>query len=127
VRLANLHVLLVDDDLDSLALVREVLETAGAQVTAVAGAREGLEARGPVDFVITDIGMPEVDGYELLRHLRIRNAGRDLPAIALTAYARQEDAEKARQAGFQEHLTKPVDPAELLKAVASWGRCTRSP
>jgi CheY-like chemotaxis protein len=67
------------------------------------------------DLVVTDIGMPDVDGYELVR--RLRESGSTLPAIALTAYARPEDAARAREAGFQRHIAKPVDVQEFLSAV----------
>ena len=72
---------------------------------------------GPPDVLISDIRMPVEDGYELIRSLR--DAGIETPAIALTAFARREDADQARAAGYQIHLTKPVDAARLVDAVAT--------
>jgi CheY-like chemotaxis protein len=95
------------------------LENAGASVDAVASAREArreIEADAP-DVLISDIRMPEEDGYSLIRSLR--TAGNETPAIALTALARREDAEEARAAGFQAHIAKPVDSTGLIDAVAS--------
>jgi CheY-like chemotaxis protein len=77
---------------------------------------------GPFDLIISDIGMPEVDGYEFIRTLRARSAVPHVPAIALTAYARLQDVELAKKAGFQEHLPKPVDERLLLKTVKRWSR-----
>jgi PAS domain S-box-containing protein len=124
--LERMRVLVVEDDRDSLELVREVLEDAGAQVTAVHSAREALEAEGPFDVIVSDIGMPEMDGYSLVRHIRSREHGGAVPAVALTAYARAEDSDLARRSGFQEHLAKPVKPADLVEAVARWKRPQRS-
>ena len=77
------------------------------------------------DIVLADIGMPERDGYDLLREVRMRppEQGGDLPAVAMTAYARPEDRERAIAAGFQEHVRKPVDPAELLRVLARLAGC----
>ena len=117
-RLAAVRVLVVEDDDDTRELVRATLEHAGAQVEAVASAsdarREILE-EAP-DVLVADIRMPEESGYSLVESLR--TAGVTTPAIALTAYARREDAEKARTAGFQMHLAKPIDAARLIDAVA---------
>ena len=118
--LDGLSVLVVDDERDSLELVRLVLEGAGASVTTVTSARDALDAHGPFDVIISDIGMPEVDGYTFMRRLRSRDADARVPAIALTAYARVEDAERALRAGFQQHLAKPVDAYKLLEIVDSW-------
>jgi signal transduction histidine kinase len=113
-RLEGISVLVVDDDQDSLELLRVLLEEAGAKVTAVTSARSALEGaeRRAFDLVVSDIGMPEMDGYAFIRSLRERRAA--VPAIALTAYARAEDAERARRAGYQEHVAKPVDGATLV-------------
>ena len=95
------------------------LERAGASVETVASsqdARREVLSDAP-DVLISDIRMPEEDGYQLIRSLR--DAGIDTPAIALTAYARREDADEARAAGYQIHLTKPVDAARLVDAVAT--------
>lgn len=111
------RVLVVDDDRDSLELLRELLESAGAIVTAANGVEQALAEPGQFDIIISDIGMPSKDGYELIQRIRARDSGSDVPVIALTAYARAEDALRARRAGFQEHLAKPVDPNELLATV----------
>jgi len=123
--LEGVRVLAVDDDADSLEVLRMVLTTAGATVTPAASARDAFElfdTRGPFDLIISDIGMPEVDGYSFIRTVRARPVGSDVPAIALTAYARSEDAELARRAGYQDHLAKPVDERLLLQTVTRWSR-----
>jgi PAS domain S-box-containing protein len=117
--LESVRVLVVEDDSDSLGLVRELLESAGARVIAAASARAALAVTDPYDVIVSDIGMAEMDGYAMLKELRARG-GESVPAIALTAYARAEDAHQARRAGFQEHLSKPVDPGRLLDAIARW-------
>jgi len=118
-RLNAVRVLLVEDDDDTRELVRATLENAGASVEAVAtadDARRELLA-DPPDVLISDIRMPEEDGYSLIRSLR--SAGVVLPAIALTAYARREDADDAYAAGFQVHLPKPIDAGRLIDAVTT--------
>ena len=111
--------MVVEDDEDTRELVRATLEHAGAQVEAVGSAsearREMLE-ESP-DVLVSDIRMPEEDGYSLIQSLR--TAGVTTPAIALTANARREDAEEARSAGFQIHLAKPIDATRLVEAVAT--------
>jgi signal transduction histidine kinase/CheY-like chemotaxis protein len=112
------RVLLVEDDDATRELVRATLESAGASVEAVAtasDARREMLTEAP-DVLISDIRMPEEDGYSLLRSLR--GAGIETPAIALTAYARREDADEAHAAGYQIHLPKPIDAARLVDAVA---------
>lgn len=118
-RLDAARVLVVEDDDDARELVRATLEGAGAAVETVASARDArreLLASRP-DVLISDIRMLEEDGYALLRSLRA--AGIDTPAIALTAYARREDADEARAAGFQIHLPKPLDAGRLVDAVVT--------
>ena len=118
-RLDAARVLVVEDDADARELVKATLERAGASVETVGNshdARREVLADAP-DVLISDIRMPEEDGYELLRSLR--EAGVETPAIALTAYARREDADEARAAGYQIHLAKPVDAARLVDAVAT--------
>jgi CheY-like chemotaxis protein len=127
--LRGTRILVVDDDSDALMLVREILETTGADVTTVDSAKAALdcvESARP-DVLIADLGMPEMDGFELISQLRhARNvAVRDVPAAALTAYARSEDRAKALRTGFQMHLAKPIDPGELMAAVASLARRNR--
>ena len=121
--LRGIRILVVDDDSDALALVREILETTGAEVATVDSAKAALqevETARP-DVLIADLGMPDMDGFELISQLRhARNSAvRDVPAAALTAYARSEDRAKALRTGFQMHLAKPIDPSELMAAVAS--------
>jgi PAS domain S-box-containing protein len=124
--LHGVSVLAVDDDADARALVCETLEGRGAHVVAVDSADEALEmlARRRPDVLIADIGMAHRDGFELIERIRQspNQSLRDIPAAALTAYARAEDRMKALQRGFHMHLAKPVDPAELIVAVASLAR-----
>jgi signal transduction histidine kinase/ActR/RegA family two-component response regulator len=118
-RLTAVRVLVVEDDEDTRELVRTTLEHAGAQVEAVGSASEARRemAEESPDVLVSDIRMPEEDGYSLIQSLR--TAGVTTPAIALTANARREDAEEARSAGFQLHLAKPIDAARLVEAVAT--------
>ena len=122
VMLHGLRVLAVDDDADSLDLLAFVLSEYGAEVTAVASASEALEifAQLKPDLLIFDISMPEVDGYALLSQIRNLQALNDkqIPAIALTAMAANDARLAAMAAGFQIYLTKPVDIASLITAVA---------
>jgi signal transduction histidine kinase/ActR/RegA family two-component response regulator len=117
-RLDAARVLVVEDDEDARELVRVTLEDAGAYVETAATARDARREilAGPPDVLISDIRMAEEDGYSLIRSLRA--AGIATPAIALTAYARHEDADEARAAGFQTHLAKPVDAERLVDAIA---------
>jgi signal transduction histidine kinase/ActR/RegA family two-component response regulator len=121
--LAGLRVLVVDDQSDARDLIRRVLEDCAATVITAATAEEALElieAERP-HILISDIGMPESDGFELLRRVRTlpANRGGRIPAIALTAFARSEDRTRALRAGFVVHVSKPVDPSELVATVAS--------
>ena len=121
--LAGLRVLIVDDEADARTLARRVLEERGAEVVAVGSAAEALAAvddKRELSVVVSDIGMPEHDGYELITRMRALpgNAGR-IPAIALTALARDEDRKRTLLAGYQVHISKPVDPAELVTVIAS--------
>ena len=99
-----------------------MLETAGAPVTTAASATEALEtlARQPHDVLVADIGMPGMDGLQLIRAIRQLDApARNIPAAALTAYARAQDRITSLASGFQMHLVKPIDPVELVVAIAS--------
>jgi len=120
--LDGLKVMVVDDEPDARWFVARVLEECKAQVTAVGSAAEALAvvSRLRPDVLVSDIGMPRIDGYEMLRTLRSRRPedGGRIPAVALTAYASAEDRERALAAGYQRHLTKPIDPADLVDAVA---------
>ena len=121
--LRGVSVLTVDDEPDALALVSEVLQAAGARVTTAASAAEALkilDADVP-DVVVADLGMPHVDGFQFIDRVRRHHNSRvrDVPAAALTAYARSEDRIRALRAGFQMHLAKPIDPAELVTTIAA--------
>lgn len=121
--LRGVRVLLVDDDEDTLRVIETILRRGGAEVTATSSAAEALEAygRSKPDVLLADISMPEVDGYGLLSRVRSLSGegGGAAPAIALTAHAGQADRERALGAGFQAHLTKPVEPDRLLEVVAA--------
>jgi PAS domain S-box-containing protein len=129
--LVSISVLIVEDEPDARELIRRVLEDQGAIVAAAASGAEALEILETMrpDVLISDIGMPEMDGYTLIRRVRSvpRNGARELPAIALTAFARSEDRTRAMLAGFQAHLSKPVEPAELVATVASLTGAMRRP
>jgi len=122
-RLEGIRVLLVEDDEDSRKLLGLMLTRQGAEVTSTASSAEALDAFGQMlpDVVVSDIGMAEVDGYELMRKVRALPAegGGLTPAIALTGYATRKDRERALSAGYQLHLAKPVEPADLVAAIAS--------
>jgi signal transduction histidine kinase/CheY-like chemotaxis protein len=124
-RLDGLRLLLVDDEADALELVSEVLREQGAEVHGVASARQALEALPTLrpHVLVSDIGMPEMDGIALVRAIRAlpSERGGQTPAIALTAFARAEDRQRALAAGYQEHLSKPVEIAPLSRAVARLG------
>ena len=126
VNLAGLQVLVVDDDADATTLMREVLEAAGASVITAGSGAEALRvlATTAAAVLVTDIGMPGMDGFELVGELRRSPnlALRNLPAAALTAYARSEDRTRSLKQGFQMHLAKPIDPVELVAAVAALAR-----
>jgi CheY-like chemotaxis protein/anti-sigma regulatory factor (Ser/Thr protein kinase) len=122
-RLDGLRVLVVDDEPDTRETLKAGLGQCGAEVVAVASAAEALEAieKSAPDLLISDIGMPEEDGYELMRRVRTLppEVGGRVPAIALTAYARTEDRMHALRAGYQMHVPKPVELAELAAVAAS--------
>ena len=121
--LARIHVVCVDDDADALGLMEAVLTGLGARVTCARSVAEALSAlhREAPDLLISDIAMPEADGYALIRAVRASPiaAIRDLPAAAVTAYATAADRSRAVLAGFQSHLPKPVEPHELAALVAT--------
>ena len=130
IKLDDLRVLVVDDEPDARELVRSVLTQAGAMVTTAASAVDGLELvkTAKPDVIISDIGMPERDGYQLIRDIRAlpSNSGGNTPAVALTAFARSEDRTRALIAGYQVHLSKPIEPHELVVTIASlMGRMPR--
>lgn len=120
--LRGLRVLVVDDEADGRELIKRVLADRNAEVTTAETAAEALALlpRIRAQLLLSDIGMPDMDGFELLERVRAlgRAAGGDVPAIALTAFAQSEDRLRALEAGFQDHITKPVEPAELIATVA---------
>jgi PAS domain S-box-containing protein len=120
--LAGLHVLLVDDEQDARDLVATVLRECGAEVTTAASAPEALDELDRVtpSVLISDIAMPGEDGYALIRQVRARplERGGQVPAVALTAYARLDDRWRALSAGYQRHVPKPIEPADLATVVA---------
>ena len=118
-RLRGLRVLIVDDATDTRELVMRFLVECGATAAVASSAGEAeplLETFRP-DVIVSDIGMPERDGYDFMR--AVRSGGHKVPAVALTAFARAEDRIRSIEAGFQTHLPKPVEPAELVAVVAS--------
>jgi signal transduction histidine kinase/ActR/RegA family two-component response regulator len=126
-QLAGLRVLVVEDEEDSRDLLRAILEGCGSDVTVAASVSEALELfeRSKPDILLSDIGMPEEDGYQLIGKVRALEAGQGVsnngrvPAIALTAYARLEDRVRALNAGYQVHVPKPIEPVELVAVIAS--------
>ena len=117
--LAGVLVLVIEDESDARDLIRRVLEESNAHVLLASSAEQALatlEMECP-QVILSDIGMPEQDGYSLMQAIRRR--GIRVPAAALTAFASCEDRTRALQAGYQTHLAKPVAPAELLAAVAA--------
>src|SRR5467141_1152091 len=123
VALDGLRVLIVDDEADARELMRMVLRSSGADVMAAACAEEAFEQveRWHPDILVSDIGLPGDDGYMLIQKLREQQAqhGRAIPALAVTAYACAEDRTRALAAGFQMHVAKPLEPADLVAAIAS--------
>jgi CheY-like chemotaxis protein len=119
--LEGIKVLVVDDEPDARDLLDFILQKAGATVELAASTGEALELLqiSQPDILVADIGMPGEDGYELIRKVRASpQAFALLPALALTAYARAEERAHAFSAGFQSHMTKPVEPAELIATIA---------
>jgi PAS domain S-box-containing protein len=121
--LKGITALVVDDEQDARVLVNRLIEERGGRALMARSAEEALNqlATEQVDILVSDIGMPDVDGYQLIQKVRARekNEGRKLVAIALTAYARADDRQRALLAGYQMHLSKPVDPRELIAGIAS--------
>ncbi|MGH7439392.1 MAG: ATP-binding protein, partial [Polyangiaceae bacterium] len=121
--LDDVRVLLVEDDADNREALRTILEQQRASVEAVGSAREALEAvqRARPSILVSDIGLPEVDGYELMRRVRALDAdgGGRIPAIALTAHASSDDRMRALRAGYQAHIAKPVEPRVLVASIVS--------
>ena len=131
--LNDLHVLAVDDEADALSLISDVLHAAGARVSTARSAEDALgrlNAEVP-DVIVADLGMANMDGLQFISRVRRHQNPRvrEIPAAALTAYARAEDRMKALRAGFQIHLAKPIDPAELVTTIAALAKrfVTRGP
>src|SRR5437879_4061171 len=119
--LKGLRVLVVDDEADARELMRIVLRSSGAEVMSAASAEEAFEhvEQWHPDILVSDIGLPDVDGYALIQKLRTLEAERgwSIPALAVTAYARVEDRTRALSSGFQMHVAKPLEPADLVAAI----------
>jgi CheY-like chemotaxis protein len=117
-KVAGVRALVVDDESDARGIVRRFLEDCDIIVTTASSVAEALSLlqSNTFDVLISDIGMPNEDGYTLIG--KVRETGNAIPAIALTAYARPEDRGRAVVAGFQAHVAKPADPAELVAVVA---------
>lgn len=130
-QLEGLRVLVVDDEEDARMLVKAVLEACGSEVTIAGSVDEAMELlrKHPVDVLISDIGMPGSDGYDLIQRVRALPAdqGGTVPAAALTAYARAEDRRRVLNAGYSMHIAKPVEPGELVSVVTSLTRFTMRP
>jgi PAS domain S-box-containing protein len=127
--LDGVAVLIVDDEPDGRALIARILEGRRARPTCVSSAAEALDtlSREKVDILLSDIGMPDMDGFELIRRVRLLDDARSgqLPAIAITAYARPEDRQRSLLAGFHMHLSKPIEARELVASIAGLLRLSR--
>ncbi len=117
--LQRINIFVVDDDPDTRDLLRFMLEEEGAIVTVATNAKEALSLleRELPAILVSDVAMPEMDGFQLIKQVRGLPQGAELPAIALTAYAREEDRLQAINSGFNDYLTKPVDPLELMRLI----------
>jgi len=127
--LLGMRILVVDDEPDARQLTAEILGSYAAEVVVAgtaAAALERIRERG-VDVLVTDIGLPGEDGYSLLRRVRALPGGSEIAAIALTAYATQQDSRRAAEAGFQRHLSKPIDPLYLVAVLADLAAARTSP
>ena len=117
-----MRILVVDDEKDSLLLLETIIENCGGEAKAVSSAAEAFGVFDKFDphVLITDIGMPDEDGYTLIKKIRALPPDKaGIPAIALTAYAGQKDRNQALQSGFQMHIAKPVEYADLISAIES--------
>jgi PAS domain S-box-containing protein len=118
--LTDIRILVVDDEFDSLEMIEFALAESGAIIKPVSSAAEALASieQFEPDILLSDIAMPQTDGYTLLSRIRAMKRIGQIPAIALSAFAKEEDTKKSFCAGFQRHLTKPVEPAELVRTIA---------
>jgi len=126
--LKDLSILVVDDESDAREVLSEALTGSGAKVVTAGSLEEALKRLDgwTPDVLVSDIAMPNGDGYELMRRVRSLNGnGKRIPALALTAYAREEDRNRAFSAGFEMHLAKPVEPATLVSAVSELASARR--
>jgi CheY-like chemotaxis protein len=129
--LNGIRVFIVEDEPDTREFLERFLRAYGADVVAVSTATEALAIlpRCEADILVSDIGLPGMDGYDLIQQVRrmeVKHCG-TIPAIALTAYARTEDRTRAFRAGYQAHLAKPVEPAELIATIASFAELIDGP
>lgn len=127
-KLRGVKILVVDDDPDTLDLIRRVLAVHAAEVTGASSAAECLERlqAEPFDVLLSDIGMPDEDGFSLIRKVRaLAGSNRTIPASSVTAFARSQDRERALLSGFDAHLVKPIEPGELVAVVLSLIRNVR--
>jgi len=127
--LHGVKVLLVDDEADSRDFLTQVLGSAGGEVISAASCAEAIDifARSPPDVLLSDIGLPGEDGYSLIHAIRAlpHDKGGRVPAAALTAYTRPEDASRALEAGFDLHVPKPIEPFEVIGVVADLAQLHR--
>ena len=116
-----MKILVVDDEPDTLEMFHDALEAAGADVRAAATgpAALALAETWPPDLVVTDLGLPGMDGYELLAALRTKRPAASCPAVAVSAYARLDDRSRALATGFQAHVAKPIEPPALVSILCS--------
>lgn len=119
--LQNIHVLVIEDDTDSRDLIVTALQQFGAKVTAVPSSVAAIYVLSHIqpDILVSDIGMPGIDGYMLMQQIREVTRTCQIPAIALTAYTSEADQQKALAVGFQKHLAKPMEPLQLLEAIST--------
>jgi two-component system, chemotaxis family, CheB/CheR fusion protein len=117
----GVRVLVVDDSADTTAMLRQLLEREGAEVAAATNGPEALRLvqERSFDVVVSDLSMPGMDGFTLLRELRLRPRTAAVPAIAVTGFGQEEDVARTRAAGFFAHLAKPVQIAQLIEAIRS--------
>lgn len=127
----GMRVLIVEDDVETRDILAAILERGGFSYRVAARASEALTVLDDwrPDVIVSDIGMPDMDGYEFVKQLRSRSAaqGGHIPALALSAFARNEDRDLALRSGYQAHVAKPVDPADLVKAITTLTGCTVVP
>jgi CheY-like chemotaxis protein len=117
--LENWNVVVVDDEMDSLIVAQMLLEMAGANVLTASDGREGLQliCKEIPDFILSDLSMPEMDGWRLIQELHTDRRTSEIPIIALTAHAMHGDRERAISAGFTNYLTKPLDPDKFISQL----------